>query len=350
MKTRRLFYRVLSVVVLCVMLLSPVSASAAVESASMQSEQSGGTDVLAPPGTMLSPEVAQARAIEAYGQLPLSFIPNQGQVDERVGYYVQSSGQSLWFTADGVTMALPEATLRLEFLNANPSAWLKGGDKLPGVVNYFIGNDPAKWRTNIPTYGRITYHDLWPGVDLTYEGRPGALKSTFTIAPGADPAQIRLAYPDADSLGVDRRGNLIISAAGGEVRETTPLAWQEIGGQRVPVAATYQVEGQSYGFALSEGYNPAYPLVIDPELVYSTFLGESSSEVGETIAVDEAGNAYVTGWTNSSGFPTTPGAFDTGYSGNRDAFVAKLNAEGTGLTYATFLGGEAIRRKAWASP
>jgi hypothetical protein len=166
--------------------------------------------------------VAEARALEAYGQLPLSFIPNQGQVDERVGYYVQSGGQSLRFTASGVTMALSETTLRLEFLGTNPSVRLEGGDKLPGIVNYFIGNDPTEWRTNIPTYGRITYHDLWPGVDLTYEGRPGVLKSTFTIAPGADPAHIWLAYPDADSIEVDEQGNLVISTGGGEVRESVP--------------------------------------------------------------------------------------------------------------------------------
>jgi len=346
MKTRKLFYRVLTVVVLCAVLLSPVPASAAVESASIQSEQSGGTDVLAPPGTTLSPEVAQARALEAYGQLPLSFIPNQGQVDERVSYYTQTGGQSLWFTADEVTMALPKATLRMEFLDANPLARPEGGDKLPGIANYFIGNDPARWRTNIPTYGRITYHNLWPGVDLTYEGKPGALKSTFIIAPGADPTQIRLAYHDASSLTLDERGNLVINTARGRVQESAPWAWQEIGGQRVPVAVVYQVAGQSYSFTLPEGYDSTYRLVIDPELVYSTFLGGSSEDYGDAIAVDGAGNAYVTGETHSFNFPTTPGAFDTNCGTDgicnvyyTDAFVVKLNAGGTGLVYATFLGG-----------
>jgi len=353
MHTPKRISRILTALILATMLLPPASASAAVEPASIQSEE---TAALALPGTTPRPldrlgttqtqdsaqstEAAKARVLEAYGQLPLSFIPNQGQVDKRVGYYVQSSGQSLWFTASGVTMALPKTTLRLEFLDANPSVRLEGGDKLPGIVNYFIGNDPAKWRTNTPTYSRVTYRDLWHGVDLTYEGQPAALKSTFTIAPGADPAQIRLAYPDADSLAVDGQGNLIISVDRGEVRESAPLAWQEIEGRRMSVAVNYQVAGQSYSFALSGGYDPAYPLVIDPELVYSTFLGGSSGETGRAVAIDGAGNAYLTGYTSSSDFPITPGAFDTSYNGDvYDAFVVKLNATGSALTYATFLGG-----------
>jgi len=139
------------------------------------------------PDLPASEQALEQRARDTYLKLPLSFISNQGQVDERVDYYAQSGGQSLWFAADRVTIALPETTLRLEFLDASPSARLEGGNKLPGTVNYFTGNDPAKWRTAIPTYDQITYRSLWPGVDLTYQGRPGALKSTFTVAPGADP-------------------------------------------------------------------------------------------------------------------------------------------------------------------
>jgi len=332
MHTFRKISRILTVLILATMLLSPARASAAVEPASIQSGYSEETAALVSSGMTLrqaqdsaqSTQAAKARILEAYSRLPLSFIPNQGQVDERVGYYVQSSGQSLWFTADGVTMALPEMTLRLEFLGANPLARLEGGEKLPGIVNYFIGNDPAQWRTNIPTYGRGTYCDLWPGVDLTYEGQPGALKSTFTVAPGADPAQIRLAYPNADSLVVDRQGNLVISIAGRKVQESAPLAWQEIDGRRVPVTVAHQVMGQSYGFALPEDYNLAYPLVIDPELVYSTFLGGGGNEYVYAVAVDGAGSAYVTGQTLSSDFPTTAGAFDTSHNGGNDAFVTKL--------------------------
>jgi len=336
MHTLKRISRILAAFILATMLLPPALASAAVEPVSIQSEE---TAAFASPAAAQSTEAVKGRALEAYGQLPLSFIPNHGQVDERVGYYVQSGDQSLWFTADGVTMALPETTLRLEFLSVNPLARLEGDDKLPGIVNYFIGNDPARWRTNIPTYGRITYHGLWPGVDLTYEGRPGALKSTFTIAPGADPTQIRLSYSNADSLVVDQGGSLIVNIAGQEVRESTPLAWQEIDGRRVPVAVNYQVAGRSYSFSPPEGYDPAYPLVIDPELIYSTFLGGGSGDYGYAIAVDGAGNAYMTGYTCSSDFPITAGAFDANLGGYCDAFVVKVNAAGTGLAYATFLGG-----------
>jgi len=343
MKTR--LFIVFALLATLALLPGPALAGAfSLDSTATPDQSATAANMLRDASAVQTDSASKARALEAYGQSPLSFIPNQGQVDERVGYYVQSGGQSLWFTADGVTMDLPETTLHLEFLDANPLARLEGGDKLPGVVNYFIGNDPTKWRTNIPTYGRLTYHDLWPSVDLIYEGRPGALKSTFTLAPGTDPAQIRLAYPNADSLVVDEQGNLIISAAGEKVRESAPQAWQEIRGQRVPVAVTYQVVVQSYSFALPEGYDPAYPLVIDPELTYSTFLGGSGTEYWSgAIAVDGTGSAYVTGCTYSPDFPTTPGAFDTSFNSRHsnfsDAFVVKLNAAGTGLAYATFLGG-----------
>lgn len=343
MKTR--VFTVFALLVTLALLPGPALASAFSPNSGAVSAQSAPAASMFRDALAIQPNtVAKTRDLEAYGPLPLSFIPNQGQVDERVGYYVQSGGQSLRFTTDGVTMALPETTLRLEFLDANPSARLEGGDKLPGVVNYFIGNDPTKWRTNIPTYGRLTHHDLWPGVDLTYEGRPGVLKSTFTIAPEADPAQIRLAYPDADNLVINGQGNLIISAAGGKVWESVPRAWQEIDGQRVPVLVTYQVAEQSYGFALPEGYDPACPLVIDPELVYSTLLGENNADGAHAIAADGSGAAYVTGSTNCCyygvGFPTTLGAFSTTYNGGpSDTFVTKLNATGSELVYSTYLGG-----------
>jgi len=289
--------------------------------------------------------IAKTQAMEVYAQLPMSFIPNQGQVEEQVGYYVQSGGQSLWFTGDEVSIALPETMLRLRFLGANPAARLEGDDKL-GVVNYFIGNNPARWQTQIPTYGRIVYRNLWPGVDLIYEGQAGVLESTFIVAPGSDPAQVRLAYPDADRLTVDHQGNLIVSIAGQELKESAPLAWQEIDGRCVPVAVAYQVVGRtSYTFALPEGYDPAYPLVIDPE-----FRAAFLNGLATAVAMDGSGGVYVTGQVESPDFPATEGVFDTtcGTDGNcnyddgsyrTDVFVAKLNSDGTGLAYATFIGG-----------
>jgi hypothetical protein len=289
------------------------------------------------------PDVATAP--DAVAGLPLAFIPNRGQMDAQVDYYTQSGSHSIWFTADGVTLTLPEMALRLAFVDANPATRLEGHQKQPGVVSYFIGNDPAEWRTRLPTYGQVTYRDLWPGVNLSYQGGDGALTSTFTVAPGADPAQIRLAYPEADELRVSETGELVIRIGETEIRESPPVAWQEIGDRHPRVAIRYQVAENGYTFALPDGYDPAYPLVIDPELRYSTFLGGSEGDSASDIAMDSEGNIYVVGYTQSSGFPTTPGAYDTTHGGGTcgayacpDAFVVKLNASGTALVYATFIG------------
>ncbi len=374
------------------------------------------------------PTTAKARLLETYGQLPLAFIPNQGQVDQPVAYYVQSGGASLRFTPDGVTMEMPGAKLptprheflvsrngapnqprntqhatrtpvHLRFVEANPTPEIIATNPLPGIVNYFIGNDPAKWQTHIPTYGQIIYRDLWPGIDMAYEGRAGTLKSTFTVAPGADPSQIQLTYPEADSLSVDAQGNLITRVGEIEIRERPPIAWQKIptphSALRNPqseIEVSYQLapDGRTYTFALPQGYDPAYLLVIDPELVYSTFLGSTGYPHSHDIAVDGVGNAYIlantsdssdsdtsvvklnasgtamlyttflggSGWnsgggivvdgvgyvyvagdTSSSDFPVTPGTFDTTLDGPGDAFIVKINLTGDQLEYATFLGG-----------
>ncbi len=372
----------------------------------------------------------KTEALEAYGRLPLSFIPNRGQLDEAVLYSAQGAGQTLWFGADGLTIRemksspplqgvgayarlgptgraaipsgasyltnsppTPPSEVNLRFVNANPTPQITNAAQLPGLVNYFVGNDPQQWQTNVPTYGQITYHDLWSGIDLLYEGHPGALKSTFFIAPGADPTQIQLTYPQADSLNLDEQGNLLIQAGSMQLRESSPIAWQDIPGQgHQAVLVNYQLaaDGQSYTFALPQGYNPAYPLVIDPELVYSTFLGAedlygrdiavdedgnvyllinsngasgnnayvyvikinasgsailhfaylsgSSWDYGSELVIDDLGYIYAVGTTSSSNFPVTPGAFSITLNGN-DAFVVKMNPADLGLVYATFLGG-----------
>ena len=178
---------------------------------------------------------------DAVAELPLAFIPNQGQVDAQVGYYAQAGSHSIWFTAGDVTIALPEMALRLAFVDANHAPQLEGDDGQPGVVSYFMGNDQSRWRTGLPTYGQVTYRDLWPGVDLTYRGRNGALKSTFTVAPGADPAQVRLTYPEADGLSVSEVGELVIRIGETEIHESPPVAWQKIGNRHPRVAVRYQV-------------------------------------------------------------------------------------------------------------
>ncbi len=284
------------------------------------------------------------RTIDAYLNLPLHFIANQGQVDERVGYYVQSSGRSIYFTAEEVVVALDETVLRLRFVGAKATPPL-GAEKRAAKVNYLVGNDPARWQTDIPTCGQVVYHDLYPGIDLRYGGQTGALKYTFVARPGADVSHIRLAYGGAAGLRLDEEGNLLILAARSELKDTKPYAYQEIGGRRVEVDVEFVLRGvRTYGFAVQGAYDPRYPLVIDPTLLlYSTYLGGSEDDRGYSIAVDGAGNVYVTGQTSSTNFPTQNAYRGTFGGGSVDAFVTKIDITKSGaasLVYSTYLGGE----------
>ncbi len=287
-------------------------------------------------------EALQQRAFETYARLPLYFVANRGQLDERVGYYVQGGGHAIYFTAEEMVMALPQTTLRLRFVGANAATQLLGAEKRAAKVNYFIGNDPQKWRTDIPTYGEAVYRDLYPGIDLRYAGQTGALKYTFVVHPGADVSQIRLAYQGADALSLDERGDLVIQAAGGELRDTRPYVYQEIGGRQVEVETAFALyDWHVYGFAVQGDYDPRHPLVIDPVLLYSTYLGGSGDDKGWDIAVDEAGHAYVTGETTSLLFPTK-NYYDNSLGDGTDAFVTKIDTTQSGaasLVYSTYLGG-----------
>jgi uncharacterized repeat protein (TIGR01451 family) len=281
-------------------------------------------------------------------QLPLAFVPNAGQTDTAVYFQAHDVGTTVFFTADEVMLALPTAdgpaAVSLQFVGANPQVEVIGAGQLPGIVNYFIGADPARWRANVPTYGQVIYRQIYPGIDLTYDGVNGRLKGTYVVAPGVDPAQIGWSHAGAASVQVDQQtGNLMISvlaADGGQatVVEEAPIAWQEINGRHVPVDVHYAIAANgSIGFALG-GYNPAYALTIDPAIAYSTFLGGGGFEDVEAIAVDTAGNLFLTGTTSSANFPTQ-NPFQANKRGDEDVFVAKINAAGNALIYSTFLGG-----------
>jgi hypothetical protein len=285
-----------------------------------------------------------AEASEAYAQLPLSFVPNAGQTDAAVRYSAQAGGASFWFTSTEAVFSFAGkdegVNLRLGFLGANPAPEIEGTDVLAGKVNYLLGNEPSAWKTGLPTYGELVYRELWPGIDLAFRGEAGTLKYEFRVAPGADPSDIRLLYRGADSLALGPAGDLLLSTALGTISDAAPVTYQIVEGRRVPVVSGYQLAGAAYGFKLG-AYDPSRPLVIDPGLLYSTFLGGSSSDGGRSIAVDATGSAYLTGQTFSADFPTTAGALDTTHNGGFDAFVAKLNASGSALLYSTFLGGSA---------
>jgi hypothetical protein len=300
-----------------------------------------------------------------FARLPLAFEPNAGQSDTQVRFLAHSSAGVLFFTADEVVLALkapvsgtlpaagepaahtaapavPPPVLRLHFIGANAAAALAGDDALPGRVNYFLGNDPARWHTDIPTYARLTYHDLYPSIDLDYTGDAGEIKGTYTLAPGADPARIRWRYEGASavSLSVDGSLRIELGPEAGSVMEETPVAWQEIDGRRVSVDARYVIAADgSLSFALGR-YDRTRPLVIDPVLVvYSTYLGGSDYDEAYGIAVDAAGSAYVTGLSASTNFPLQSPFQGTFGGGAYDVFVTKFSPSGTTLVYSTYLGG-----------
>jgi hypothetical protein len=302
-------------------------------------------------------------------QAPISFIPNQGQVDQEVAYYVQGRDTSLYFTSQGVTFVLtdtqPEASkptvqsvalrkepptarsryvLKLDFVGANPQVRPRGEETTEAVVSYFTGPQD-QWQVGLPTYSKIVYANLWPGIDLVYSGTNSRLKYAFVVQPGADPAQVRLAYRGATGLTLTDAGQLAIGTPVGELRDEKPYSYQEQDGRQQEVRTSYQLHPsaseavQEYGFQVGS-YDRSHPLIIDPAvIVYSGFIGGSSHDEGQSIAVDNAGNAYITGYTNSAtGFPKLVGP-DLVENGTNDAFVAKVRANGSGLIYAGYIGG-----------
>ncbi len=243
---------------------------------------------------------------------------------------------------------IQHTSIQLHLEGTRPSPVISGTDPLPGVVHYLRGTDPSRWQTNLPTYGGIVYQELYDGIDLHYTGQMGQLKGTYLVAPGADPSVIRWRY-----TGV---ANVTLNAATGTLHSTlrrppgatahftspvltehAPSAWQEMGHERVAVAVRYDIAADGkIGFVLGD-YDPTLPLVIDPVLDYSVSLDGSSADYGLGIAVDSSGNAYVTGYTASTDFPTTSGAYQGNQAGT-DAFVTKLNSSGSALVFSTYLG------------
>jgi hypothetical protein len=304
---------------------------------------------------------AEARVSEAYGKLPLHFEANRGQTHEDVRFLARGPGYNLFLTPTEAVLTLmkqeaparrPAAhdkskprtpatgtVLRITFAGANPDLRVTGLEELPGKANYFIGNNPAKWRTNVPTYLKARYTDLYPGIDLIYYGNQRQLEYDFVVHPGADPSAIALRFMGADKVEVDVQGDLVLHTVVGPIRQRKPVIYQEIGGVRKEIPGGYVLTATRQASFKVAAYDASQPLVIDPVLFYSTYLGGNAFDVGSSIAVDSAGNAYVTGFTNSSNFPTTAGAFHTTFGGSFDAFVTKLNPTGSGLVYSTYLGG-----------
>lgn len=306
------------------------------------------------------------RIRQSYGNLPLYFIENRGQIDSRVGYYSQGAGSSVYFTRQGITFSLADSTsrltpishrrdkrralsaerwtLKLDFIDSNPDLRLRGADKAPATVSYFKGNQ-SDGQTEVATYSKVVYENIWPGIDLVYAGTESRLKYTFLVKPGADPNRIKLAYRGADSVSVNREGQLEITTPVGSIRDDKPYSYQESDGQQIEIATRYAVSDDAtsvYGFQVGE-YDRSKTLVIDPViLTYCGYIGGAGFDVGQDISVDEEGNAYITGTTRSleNTFPELEGP-DRTFNGNSDAFVAKINSSGTALIYCGYIGGAA---------
>src|SRR5437867_3283792 len=319
--------------------------------------------LLAGAAAAIKPVSAAPRASEAYGRLPLHFEANQGQTHQDVRFLARGPGYSLYLTAGEAVLVLtkpnpqakrdvlstPErlatqaqgtpAVVRMGLVGAAPKPFVSGLDELPGKANYFIGKDPAKWRTNVPTYAKVHYREVYPGIDLVYYGNQRQLEYDFVVAPGADPERIVLGFRGVERLEIAAQGELVLHAAGGAIRQRKPVIYQEIDGVRREIEGGYVLKGANrVGFQLA-AYNQSRPLVIDPVLSYSTYLGGSGGEQGLGIAVDTAGAAYVTGQTTSADFTAGSTApctvLDATLSGGIDAFVTKLNARGSARLYST---------------
>ena len=277
----------------------------------------------------------------AQAEVPVTFEENAGQTDGEVRFLARSRGYTLYLTQREAVAVLQReheapAVVRMRLLNANPAPVVRGEQLQEGRSNYLIGR---RWTTNVAHYGRVRLSDVYDGIDVVHYGARKELEYDFVVAPGADPRQIRLQFDGAERIEVGERGDLLLHLRDSVLRHKAPIAYQTSDGKRRPVRAAYRRLG-ARTFAIDLGtYDATRSLVIDPILVYSTYLGGSGRDFANGIAVDAGLNAYVTGSTNSLDFPTA-NAVQAAYGGGAfDAFVSKLNAAGTALVYSTYLGG-----------
>lgn len=300
---------------------------------------------------------------------PVTFIENQGQYDPRVLFCASSGGVRFWFTGDGVSYqfvrplssgqllidknrshdsgilspdrpdSLEYQIVRQTFAGVSKQVKVSGEGCPSGAFNYFIGNDPHKWRRGVPHFTSIVYHDIYPGIDLRYYFNGSLVEYDLIVSPGVDPRQITLHYEGIRRLDVNSVGDLALQSPWGELVESRPVAYRTEFHQRLPVPVEYAlVDSTTTRFVFTGDYDLAVATTIDPTLQYSTFLGGNNYDFVTDIAIDASGNAYVTGQTLSLNFPTAA-AWQGSLAAEYDLFVSKLNASGDSLIYSTYIGG-----------
>lgn len=295
--------------------------------------------------------------IGAYDELPLSFQPNYGQTDEQVKFLSRGDGYTLFLTQSSAVLALSDlgntektsssqktqksTQLKLQWLGSNPNIQPTAVRPLPGLVNYFVGSDPQQWHQDIPTYAQVKYTSLYPGIDLVYYGNQEQLEYDLLVAPEADPNLIKLKLEGAQQLEIDSQGQLLVHTSSGVLQQHKPIVYQVVDGNKQLVEGKYLLSKQQEVKIALASYDHHQPLVIDPILSYSTYLGGTKIDTGRQIAVDVFGNAYIVGQTNSVNFPSKK-AYQNANRGFSNVFITKLNPLGNDLVYSTYLGGSNI--------
>jgi photosystem II stability/assembly factor-like uncharacterized protein len=295
---------------------------------------------------------ASTSLTKAYGNLPLSFEANRGQTAEPVKFLSRGPGYQVFLTNGAAVLSLTKArsnsleaqnavaeVVRIDVVNANKNAFVRGEDELPGKVNYLRGSDPYHWQVDIPTFLKVRYEDIYPGIDMVYYGNQRQLEYDFVVSPQANYRNIKLRLDGADRIQIDAEGNLALDLAGSQLLMKKPHIYQITEDEtKRAVPGSYVLRGREVGFQVGD-FDHTRSLVIDPVLSYSTYFGPGAQTFG--MAVDTAGNAYLTGIATSSLFPTTPGTIKPAQTPGdfHDAFVTKLNPTGTALVYSTYLGG-----------
>jgi hypothetical protein len=296
-------------------------------------------------------------------KLPLSFVKNNGQEDQRANFTTNFKGRRFFFSSDRITSVelepieeeVPEpdqprngVALELSFTNANTNLFPEGISQQEGYHHFFKGNDSLKWQNGVPHYRELKYNAVWDDVDLEISAGEDGLKMNWLLDKPERVSSIRLHWEGADRLEIDETGNLLIHHVLGTLTDLAPIAYQVIGGVNIPVSCAYRRYSDfDFGFQLSGDYSTDSPLVIDPILQYSTYFGGPDVLNGNAIAIDDQGQAYVAGYVNSTGLPVTPGAFQTTFAGNEDAYITKFSSNGESLIYSTYLGGSG-REYSWS--